>query len=54
MITSILAQKEKPVPKRINLGIIFAAMVIANKIAGLDPVEDLSVLKDYTFLVPIF
>ena len=29
-------------------------MVAANKAIGLDPVEDPSVPKDYTLLVPIF
>ena len=29
-------------------------MVVTNKIIGLNPVENPSVLKDYTFSVPIF
>ena len=53
-IISIPVQKEKPVPKKTNLGIIFTAMVATNKATGLNPVEDPSVPKDYTLSVPIF
>ena len=53
-ITSMPAQKEKPVPERASSGVISAAMVAANKAAGLDPVEDPSVPEDYTLSVPIF
>ena len=54
MIVSMPAQKEKLVPEKASLGVIFTAMVAANKAAGLDPVEDPSVLEDYTLLVLIF
>ena len=53
-ITSMPAQKEKPVPERASSGVISAAIVATNKAAGLDPVEDPSVPKDYTLSVPIF
>ena len=53
-ITSIPAQKEKPVPEKTSLGVISAAMVATNKTVGLDPVEDPNVPKDYTLSVPIF
>ena len=53
-ITSMPAQKENPVPERASSGVISAAMVTANKAAGLDPVEDPSVPEDYTLSVPIF
>ena len=54
MITLMPVQRGKPVPKRANLGVIFAAIAAANAAVGLDPVEDPSVPKDYTFSVPIF
>ena len=54
MIISIPAQKEKPVPERASSGVISAAMAAANAAAGLDPVEDPGVPKDYTLSVPIF
>ena len=53
-IISMPVQKEKPVPEKVNLGVISAAMVAANKAAGLNPVENPSVLEDYTLSVPIF
>ena len=53
-ITSIPAQKEKPVPETTSSGVISAAMVAANKATGLNPVKDPSVPKDYTLSVPIF
>ena len=54
MITSMPAQKKKPVPEKTSLGVIFTAMVVVNKVVGLNLVEDPSVPKDYTFSVPIF
>ena len=53
-IISIPAQKEKPIPKKASLGIISTAMVAANTVIGLNPVEDPSMSKDYTLSVPIF
>ena len=53
-IISIPVQKEKLIPEIINLGIISAAMVAANKATSLNPVENPSVPEDYTLLVPIF
>ena len=53
-ITSIPAQKEKPVPETTNLRAISAAMVAANTAVGLNPVEDPNVPEDYTLSVPIF
>ena len=53
-ITLMPTQKEKPVPERVNLGVISAAIAATNAAIGINPVEDPSVLKDYTLLVPIF
>ena len=53
-IIAMPIQKKNPVPEKASSGVISAAMVAANKAAGLDPVEDPSMPKDYTFSVPIF
>ena len=54
MIISMPVQKKNLVPEIINLRVISAAMAAANTAIGLDPVEDPSVPKDYTFSMPIF
>ena len=48
------AQKKNLVPEKASSGIISTAIIAANKAAGLNPVENPNMPKDYTLSVPIF